>query len=177
MLASRRLLVPAMLVALAGPASARDPVALSGAGREVALTLDALRALPAETLRVGYLTSKGEERARYTGARLWDILAGSGLVDADAHRALLRSVVVVTAGDGYTLALSAGELAPTLGDAPVLLAYAREGEAIAPERAPRLVVPGDARGARQVFDVARIEVRVIEAPLSPPPSTPQEKTP
>lgn len=181
---ARRRLLPALtaplLAALAlwpaiSPALARDPVALTGYGREIALSAEALRALPAETLTVAYLTSKGPERARFTGPRLWDILAAQGLVDADRHGALLRTLVVVTAGDGYTLVLSAGDLAPELGDAPVLLAHAREGEAIAPARAPRLVVPGDRRGARQVFDVARIEVRVIDAASSDP--TRQENTP
>ncbi len=76
--------------------------------------------------------------------------------------------MIVTAGDGYTLVLSAGELAPELGDAPVLLAHAREGQAIAPARSPRLIVPGDRRGARSVIDVARIEVR----PLAPTEKTP-----
>lgn len=165
---------PAVLL-LAVPALARDPVILAGEGREVALPAEALRALPSETLTVAYLTSRGPERVRVTGPRLWDILTGQGLLDTDLHGALARSLVVITAGDGYRLVLAAGDLAPELGDAPVLLAHAREGEPIAAARAPRLVVPGDRRGARQMFDVARIEVRVIDAASSDP--TRQENTP
>lgn len=164
----RLLALPFLLALLAAPAAARDPVVLAGAGKELDLPLDALRALPSESVDVAFLTSKGEEKARYTGAKLWDILAGNGLIDPADHPALLRSLVIVTAGDGYTLVLSAGELAPELGDAPVLLAHAREDQAIAPARSPRLVVPGDRRGARSVIDVARIEVR----PLAPTEKTP-----
>lgn len=164
--------LPVLLALLAVPAAARDPVMLAGPapGQEVVLPLDALRALPAETREVAFLTSKGEEKARYTGTRLWDLLAGRGFVDPANHPALLRTLVVVTAGDGYTLVLAAADLAPELGDTPVLLAYAREGEALAADRLPRLIVPGDRRGARNVFDIARISVRVLD-PI------PQEKTP
>lgn len=163
-----------LLLLGASPANAADPVTLAGAGKVETLPLSALRALPAETLTVTYATARGLERARVTGPRLWDLLAARGMVDTDSHRALLRSVVVVTAGDGYALVLAAADLAPDLGDAPVLLAYAREGEPLAAARAPRLVVPGDRRGARQMFDVARIEVRVLDAPSSTPT---QENTP
>ncbi len=172
----RPLLAAALLALCSAPAFARASVTLVGAGKEVSLSADALRVLPAETLTVAYQTSKGPERARFTGARLWDILTAQGLIDADAHGALLRSIVVVTAGDGYAVVLAAGDLAPDLGDAPVLLAHVRDGEAIPAARTPRLVVPGDRRGGRQMFDVMRIEVRVLDAPL-PPPAPEQEKAP
>lgn len=122
---------------------------LTGGGKELNLPLDALRALPSESVDVAFLTSRGEEKARYTGAKLWDILAGNGLIDPADHPALLRSLVIVTAGDGYALMLSAGELAPELGDAPVLLAHARDDQSIAPARSPASSCPatGAARAA------------------------------
>lgn len=160
---SLRCALLAATLLLSGPALARDPVTLAGAGRTLDLSVAALRALEPQTREVAFLTSKGEETGRYTGARLWDILAGSGLIDPAAHGALLRTLVIVTAGDGYTLILSAGELAPDLGNKPVLLAYARDGAPLDAGRSPRLIVPGDARGARNVRDVARIEVRLFDA--------------
>lgn len=166
--ALRLFALPLLLALTAAPAAARDPVELAGAGEEINLPLDALRALPSESVDVAFLTSRGEEKARYTGTKLWDILVGNGLIDPTDHPVLLRSLVIVTAGDGYTLVLSAGELAPELGDAPVLLAHARDGAAIEPARSPRLVVPGDRLGARSVIDVARIEVR----PLAPAATAP-----
>jgi len=174
MLFTRLAAIAAVMVLSAAPALARDPLALAGAGRELSLSLEALRALPSETVDVAFLTSKGEETARYTGARLWDILAGNGLVDPARHGAFPRTVIVLTAGDGYTLALSAGELAPELGNAPVILAYARNGAPLAAGRTPRLIVPGDRRGTRNVFDIARIEVRVLGEPQG---NAVQEKTP
>lgn len=155
---------------LSGPALARDPVTLAGAGRTLDLRVATLRALEPRSREVAFLTSKGEETGRYTGPKLWDILTGNGLIDPNAHGALLRSLVIVTAGDGYSLVLSAGELAPDLGNKQVLLAYDRDGIPLDAGRSPRLIVPGDARGARNVLDVARIEVRPFDASA-------KEKTP
>ncbi|MCS0501076.1 hypothetical protein [Ancylobacter mangrovi] len=156
--------LPLALLAPAEPALARDPLALAAPGRTLTLPLAALEALPAVTREVTFLTSQGEEHARYTGASLWSVLVGNGLVDpADLH-ALIRQVVIVTGGDGYVLVLSAGELAPELGAAPILLVHQRDGAPLPAARSPRLVVPGDRRGARQVFDVARIEVRTLPEP-------------
>lgn len=88
------LFVAALL--LAAPALARDPVALAGAGRTLDLSVAALRALEPQTREVAFLTSKGEETGRYTGAKLWDIPAGNGLIDPAAHGALLRTLTIAT---------------------------------------------------------------------------------
>lgn len=155
----------ALLLTLAGavPGLAREPIALSDSGvAKAPLTEEALRAMPATTLDVSFLTSRGEEKARYTGALLWTVLTTEKLIDADAHKGLLRRIVVITARDGYTLALSAGELAPELGAKPVIIAYERDGAPLPLEKGLRLVVPGDIRGARSVYDVARIDVRTVE---------------
>ena len=153
-----------LTLACALPSLAREPIALSDNGVAAApLTEEALRALPATTLDVSFLTSRGEEKARFTGALLWTVLTANRLVDPDAHKGLLRRIVVVTARDGYVLALSAGELAPELGARQVLLAYERDGAPLPLEKGLRLVVPGDIRGARSVYDVARIDVRTVEA--------------
>ena len=152
-----------LTLACALPSLAREPIALSDNGVAAApLTEEALRALPATTLDVSFLTSRGEEKARYTGALLWTVLTANRLVDPDAHKGLLRRFLVVTGRDGYTLVLSAGEIAPELGARQIILAYERDGAPLDPAKGLRLVVPGDARGARSVLDVARIDIKTVE---------------
>ncbi len=65
-------------------------------------------------------------------------------------------MLAVTAEDNYLLMVSLGEIDPNFGNAPAMLAYARDGQ---PLPALRLVFPGDKHGARDVRDVVRIEVR------------------
>jgi hypothetical protein len=114
-----------------------------------------LRGLAPNSLPVAFATHAGIEQARWTGALLWDVLAKIGLPE---EKARLATTVLVIAKDGYAVAFSLGELDPGLGAAPVLLAWARDGADLPAEAGPRLVVPGDKRGARAVRDVARIEL-------------------
>ena len=154
----------ALLLAFAGglPGMAREPITLSDGATTTPLSEQALRALPATTLDVSFLTSKGKEQARYTGALLWTVLTDAKLIDPDAHKGLLRRFLVVTGRDGYTLVLAAGEIAPELGARQIILAYERDGAPLDPAKGLRLVVPGDARGARSVLDVARIDIKTVE---------------
>jgi len=162
----RHLKAPALvaLVAFAGslPCMAREPIAMSDGVTMAPLSEKALRALPATTLDVSFLTSKGQEQARYTGALLWSVLTANKMLDPDAHKGLLRRFLVVTGRDGYTLVLSAGEIAPELGARQIMIAYERDGAALPPDKGLRLIVPGDARGARSVVDVTRIDVKTVE---------------
>lgn len=155
-----------LVVATAGlpPAMAEDaPLIVTLAGeKEISLTPQALRALPSTSVEVTFQTSKGVETSRYTGSSLWQLLAEGGFIEADAHKGMLRRILVITASDGYAVVLSAGELAPEFGATPVLLAYQRDGADIPADKAPRLIVPGDRRGGRNVVDVVRIDVRTVE---------------
>ncbi len=151
-----------LMLAAAPSGQAHEPIALSDGVTMAPLSERALRALPATTLDVSFLTSKGQEQARYTGALLWTVLTANRLVDPDAHKGLLRRIVIVTGRDGYTLVLSAGEIAPELGAKQIVLAFERDGAPLPPEKGLRLVVPGDARGARSVNDVTRIDIKTVE---------------
>lgn len=65
----------------------------------------------------------------------------------------------MTAEDGYRIAFSIGEIAPDFGNRAILIATERDGKPLAPDEGLRLVVPGDARGARSVKGVVSIEVK------------------
>lgn len=69
----------------------------------------------------------------------------------------MTAAVVVTGVDGYSAALSWGEVSPTLSAHPPLVAWSEDGRRL--ERA-RLVLPDDIGGARYVRDV--VSVRVVQ---------------
>jgi len=113
--------------------------------------------LPAVEQRVSFQTGRGAEQASYTGALLWSVLEGAGVLGSEP-RSRVRRVVKVTGRDGYSAALSLAEIDPEFEGKQVMLAYRRDGEPI-PGNELRLVVPGDRRGGRSVRDVVKIELR------------------
>ena len=64
--------------------------------------------------------------------------------------------LLITADDGYAVALSLGEIDPDYGHAAPVIATDCGGKAL---DAPRLVVPGDAHAGRAVRGVVTIEVK------------------
>ncbi|HEY2834920.1 MAG TPA: hypothetical protein VGI89_00025 [Rhizomicrobium sp.] len=72
------------------------------------------------------------------------------------NNAALGHVVIVTADDGYAVALSFGELDPNYGGAVPILATDCGGEALG---APRLIIPSDKYAGRAVRGVVKLEVR------------------
>ena len=68
----------------------------------------------------------------------------------DARKQTRTSYVMVTAGDGYQVLYSLGEIAPDMGHARIYLAE-EKGEV-------RVLVPDDKEQARAVHNVVRMEV-------------------
>jgi hypothetical protein len=157
-IAARSFAALAFLV-LAAPVFAAEESAIALEGRlkhPQSLDLGALRRLPSEQAQVSFQSERGTTTATYTGARLWAVIAAAGGIDDDEKGAELRHTIRVTGRDGYFIVLSTGEIAPEFGDKPALIAYARDGETA--EASPRLVMPGDKRGGRNVRDVIAIRV-------------------
>lgn len=140
--------------------AARPPgIALSGMGVAVTqLTPDSLAALPPVAVDVSFMTSKGEEKGRFEGVLLWDVLKRAKLLEGIEHNAELRRTFEVKGSDGYAIAFSVGELAPDFGNIPAMIALEVDGKTLPPDQL-RLIVPGDKRGARNVKDVASITFR------------------
>jgi DMSO/TMAO reductase YedYZ molybdopterin-dependent catalytic subunit len=104
--------------------------------------------------------AKGKtDKASYVGVSLIDLINKAGVVDGAAKGAHLRHVIEVSGRDGYTVAVAMGEIAPKLEGKPVMIAYLRDGKPVETGNTVRLIVPGDHHGARNVHDVARIEVK------------------
>jgi DMSO/TMAO reductase YedYZ molybdopterin-dependent catalytic subunit len=113
-------------------------------------TLEDLKALPAETVQVSYAGGQGTESGTFTGTRLLNVFdaAGGARLPNDMNNAKLRTTVMVTAADGYQVAFGWGELDPDFGAAPILFAYARDGQPMGDKQGmARIVVPGDKSAA------------------------------
>jgi Oxidoreductase molybdopterin binding domain len=120
------------------------------------LSADDLRKMPPVQREVSFLTDHGPQKATFTGVLVWTLVARAGLDDPEKKWPALHHIVAVTGKDGYVVLFSLGEMEPEFGNAPIMLAYARDG---APLESLRVLAPGDTHGARDVRDVVRIEVR------------------
>jgi len=153
----RTLAAAALLVCLAIPAFADDAaVAVGGQVQHPGpVTIADLQKLPATSVPVSFATDKGPEGATYTGALLWTVIGNAGPIDAPGKNTKLRHTYLVTASDGYAVALSEGELDPNFEGKSVILAYEKDGK----PAGIRLIVPGDKHGGRAVRDVVKIDVQ------------------
>jgi hypothetical protein len=145
------------------PARSRRQCNFTGlVGNLRTFTLEDLKALPADTVQVSYAAGQGTESGTFTGTRLLNVFdaAGGARLPNDMNNAKLRTTVMVTAADGYQVAFGWGELDPDFGAAPILLAYARDGQPMGDKQGmARIVVPGDKRGGRYASMVKSIELR------------------
>ena len=135
------------------------PIALAVSGQVEhprTLTLADLQALPPVTLEAAHTTSRGVQRASYTGPLLWALVGAAAPVSEPGGRDRLQRTLLARGRDGYAVALSVGELHPNFGRQQVLVAYAQDGQALP---ALRLIVPGDDHAGRNVRDLVAIEVR------------------
>ena len=109
----------------------------------------------------------------YTGVKLWDLLNDAGGVNVTAAKNdILSKYVVATGSDGYKAAFSLGEINPSFGDQPVLVAYADAAGQLGPtgsDGLARMVVPGDVAGGRYVSDLVSLQVGSLLEPSTPGP--------
>lgn len=115
-----------------------------------------LAALPGHSLDVSFTTQGVTQHHVEAGPMLVDVLAKVGpRFDQRVKNSELRDFVVVTGADGYEAVLSYGEIAPTFGNRPALLSLKEDGVL---RTSPRLVIPGDVKGGRDVSQVVRIQL-------------------
>jgi DMSO/TMAO reductase YedYZ molybdopterin-dependent catalytic subunit len=152
-------LLAALVLAAAPPALAQlAGVALVGpAGKTIIVDSKALAAGP----RASVATEIHGKKAVYEGAPLTSLLAKVDAPTGDKLRGNeLSSVVLVTASDGYQIALSLAETDPAVRKGAVILADKADGKALPAEEGPyRLIVEGDLKPARSARMVVKIEVK------------------
>lgn len=152
-----------VLAPLAARAQALTLVAADGKAKVLgpADLADLPRAEVKVTLETGAQT--------YEGPILAYVLRAGGLpVGPKLHGDPLRAYVVMTGKDGFQAVYSLAELDKDFHDDVVILADHVDGKPLPDKEAPwRLASSGDRKGWRSVFGLARIEVRMAEAPAKP----------
>jgi len=124
--------------------------------------LAGLKALPSVTHTVGDQT--------FTGVSFWSLLSEVGIAtDSAVKNDILGMYVVATGSDGYKAAFSMGELNPSFGNQPDLIAYALDGEDLTDSGFARIIVPEDDRRGRWVSNLVSLEV--FHAAAIPEPQT------
>ncbi|HEY6135332.1 MAG TPA: molybdopterin-dependent oxidoreductase [Rubrivivax sp.] len=129
------------------------------------LGLDLLRSFDAAAQRSVRVTREANGQQRETtlrGVALRALLERAALAERD-RLDWRKTVVVVTARDGYRVVFSWPELFNTEAGTAVMVAYERDGQALAASEGPlTLEAPGDIRaGPRHVKWLERIEVRIL----------------
>jgi hypothetical protein len=163
--ALRRALAFGLALILAPGLAAAQDLALKGlAGQSVTVTPADLAAMPHVTLT---LSVEGKTRT-YEGVPLTALLAKVGAPSGKALKgADLSDVVLVSAKDGYVVALALAETDPLVRKDQIILADKADGAPMPDGLGPyRLVVEGDQRGARLARMVVSIELRQL-APRPP----------
>jgi DMSO/TMAO reductase YedYZ molybdopterin-dependent catalytic subunit len=137
--------------------AAEAPLSVSGlVVHPLKLTLADLKAFPAVHVSVTQASGKGPVALDCTGAPVAAVLDKAVLSLGKANNANLGHSLLITADDGYAVALSLGEIDPDYGNAAPILATACGGK---PLDAPRLVVPHDKHAGRAMKGVVSLEVK------------------
>jgi len=121
------------------------------------ISSERMAALKPITQNIAFMTDHGEQQTEWTGPLLWDVLVASGAIESIKPGEQVRLTVRVTGADGYSAVIALAEIAPQFAGRPIQLADHMD-DALLPDHALRLIVPGDRRGGRSVRDVIRIDI-------------------
>ena len=156
-----RLVCALATAALALPAARSEAQILTVTGPSSSKTLSAqaFAALPRQSIVANL---KGRE-VTFEGASVTTLAALVGAPSGEALRGpALATVVIVTASDGYRVALSLAETDPAIRSEAAIVADRADGKPLDAYDGPlRLVTAGDKRPARWARDVRGIEVRPL----------------
>ena len=74
----------------------------------------------------------------------------------------MNQIIIVTGEDGFTTVLSLAETEKSFRDQPVILADTENGKPLSDKEGPfRLVIGGELKPARSVWNVIEIELRPV----------------
>jgi hypothetical protein len=134
-----------------------ESVVLTGAVKEPdSITKEELSRLPPVDVTLNAQTDKDPVQGTFRGVLLWTLIDRAGLVNGSEKNAYLKHTILVSGVDGYTVALSEGEIDPKLEGKQVIIAYMKDGKLF---DGLRLIVPGDVHASRDVRDLLTIEVK------------------
>jgi hypothetical protein len=123
---------------------------------------------PVTTESVTYQAAGIPVSDTYTGTTLWNLLIDAvDVTTTAAKNDILSKYVIATGSDGYQAVFSLGEIDPSFGNQPVLIAYADTAGQLGPNASDglaRVVVPGDIAGGRYVSDLVSLQVKSLPEP-------------
>lgn len=130
------------------------------ADRKIPFSAADLKVLP----RVMIEADLHGEKHIFEGVPLIELLKQAGVPSGnDLRGAELLHVIIVTARDGYRVALSLAEIDPGISPTRVIIADKADGQPIPDTDGPfRLVVESDLRAARSVRMVEGVEILKVE---------------
>jgi len=144
----------------APPADPYPPIAVSGEVQHALLLhFEDLQKLPQTTVLDSFMTERGAQTGTFSGPLLVAVVGAAGLAIAPGKNTKLRHTILVSGSDGYSVALSMGEIDLDYEGKAVILATSENGASIDPSAGVRLIVPNDKYGGRSVKQVTGIEVR------------------
>jgi hypothetical protein len=116
------------------------------------------RALPHITIKVHNGHTNAEEN--YSGVPLESLLAKANApVGKEFRKEALRTYLLASGTDGYSVLLSLAEVDSTFHAGQVIVADAREGQPLGRKGPFQLIVPGDSRPARWVHNLNSIKLQ------------------
>jgi hypothetical protein len=154
----RTALIIALAALLLGAVGAcAQSLRLKGPGVSKALSAQDLAALPHVEVKI----SEHGATATYQGVAVTDLTALVGAPQGEALRGpALADVLIVTAKDGYRVALALAETDPAMREERIILADQKDGQPLDAREGPfRLIVEGDKRPARSARQVTSLELR------------------
>jgi hypothetical protein len=116
------------------------------------------RALPHITIRVH--NGHTDAKENYSGVPLETLLAKANApVGKEFRKEALRTYLLASSTDGYSVLLSLAEVDSTFHSGQVIVADARHGQPLGKNGPFQLIVPGDSRPARWVHNLNSIKLQ------------------
>lgn len=137
-----------------------SPIHVSGAVNKPGdWTADKLRETFGAQLKKVEYTAKGQKHASTCVPLLAIVQAADPVTDPKHKNFAMRLAVVVSASDGYAVTFGMGDLMPDVGNREAWLALDMDGQPLSGRDVPaKLIVPGDAKPARAIWGVTKIEI-------------------
>jgi len=139
------------------PTTEAAPLAVVGdVGTALSLAPADLKSLPRTRVEV----KEDDRTLSYEGVLVAEILKRAGVpLGSELRGNAVATYVVASASDGYQVVFSIGELDPGMTSNEIIIADTIDGKPLFAYQGPlRIVAPRDARGARSVRMLTRLEV-------------------
>ena len=136
-------------------------ISVAAQNQTITVTPDTLAGLP----RVKVEAKEHENpAATYEGVLLGSILERAGVPRGEKLRGkALRTIVVITATDGYEVVFTLPDTDPAFTDRLIVLADTKDGKPLPEKEGPfRIVVPAEKRPARWIRNVKTIAIKNVE---------------